>query len=157
MQLKAIIFTLLSLFATTTFAGTPTTCPFTAAELKLALGIDLQDGKGAAGVKFMGGETLNCIYKSKTNRHLYLSVSQILMDDPAKIQGWDTQLTGIKENIKNDPDGAIRQTDQDELTRPNVHYVRSGVIVQLRVMGIEKKHRSFNSLQKKLPALRRLP
>lgn len=132
-------------------------CPFTPAELKLALGIDFKTGKASPDSDFGTGKALSCNYESAADRHLALSVDQTVMNDPTQTQGWMERLAGTKEKIPNDSDGAIHQTDQGDLTSPNLHYLRSGDIVGLRVWGVGKKHPAFNSLQQKLPALRRLP
>ncbi len=86
-----------------------------------------------------------------------LVVNQTIMNNPAQTKGWDARLAGKKENIPNDADGAIQQTDQGDNTNPNLHYVRNGDIVEIRVMGVGKRNPQFGALQKKLPALRRLP
>ena len=157
MKLRTPIFVILSLYATATFAGKPISCPFTSVELKLALDIDFEAGKAHPDSEFSSGRSLTCEYESKSDRHTHLSVSQTVMNDPTQTQGWDAMLAGIKEKLPNDPDGAIRQTDQGDVTSPNLHYVRSGNIVGLRVTGVGKKHPSFDFLQSKLASLRRLP
>jgi hypothetical protein len=157
MKPGVIIYALLSLYATATLAGNPASCPFTPAELKIATGMDFNAGKAGAESNLGSGKAMECRYDSKAGSHIYLTVSQTVMNDPSQARGWEMMLAGTKEKIQNDPDGAIRQTDQGDLTSPNLHYARSGDMVQLRVYGIGKKHAAFASLQEKLPSLRRLP
>ena len=151
-----------SLYGTSALAGTPVSCPYTAAELKSALGVNFKDGEGSE-TRFATGKTLDCIYDG--SNHVTFSVTQTVMNNPSETQGWDAMLAGKKEKIPGDPDGAIRQTDQGDLTSPNLHYVRKGDIVGLRILGVGKtrspyadpKTPTFDVLQKKLESLRKLP
>lgn len=144
----------LSFFAPMAFAAAPTSCPFTAGELKSALNAEFKEGKVGFESDFGTGKSLSCRYEGK---NMTLVVNQTVMKDPTQTKGWDAKLAGKSEKIANDPDGALRQVDQGDNTSPNLHYVRNGDIVELRVMGVGKGNAQFEPLQKKLPALRRLP
>lgn len=135
-------------------AGAPTSCPFTPGEVGAALGSTFKEGKVGFESDFGSGKTLSCRYEGKG---MTLVVNQTVMKDPTQTRGWDTRLAGKLEKSGNDPDGAIVQTDQGNNTSPNLHYVRNGDIVELRVLGVGKKSPQFASLQRKLHGLRRLP
>ncbi len=141
-------------FSTFGYAATPVSCPFTAAELSTALGETFKEGKVGFESDFGTGKTLDCRYSSK---NMTLMVKQTVMKDPTQTQGWDRSLAGTKTPVAKDPDGAIQQTDQGDMTSPNLHYARSGDIVELRIMGVGPKSPKFSQLQAALPKLRRLP
>jgi hypothetical protein len=142
------------LLAPAVFAANPTSCPFSSKELGSALGESFKDGKVGFESDFGTGKTMSCRYEGK---NMTLMVKQTVMKNPAQTQGWNTSLAGKTEKVPNDPDGAIQQTDQGDNTSPNLHYVREGTIVELRVTGVGKQNPQFGALQKKLPALRRIP
>ena len=143
-----------SFFAPMALAAAPTSCPFSAGELKSALNSEFKEGKVGFESDFGTGKSLSCRYEGK---NMSLVVKQTVMKDPAQTRGWEAGLAGKKEKVANDPDGALWQVDQGDNTSPNLHYVRNGDIVELRVMGVGKSNAQFEPLQKKLPTLRRLP
>jgi hypothetical protein len=140
--------------ATQSFAAAPTSCPFTPAELKATLDVDFKEGKVGFESSFAGGKNLSCRYESKA---WSLQVKQVVMTDPKQTQGWLNFLAGKKEPVAGDADGAIQQVDQGDLTSPNLHYIRQGDIVELRILGVGKTSPEFAALNKKLIGLRRLP
>lgn len=154
MKSKIITFTSALFFVPAIFAGTPTSCPYSPSEISSALGGTFKEGKVGFESDFGTGKTLSCRY---AGNDMTFIVNQTVMKNPTQTQGWDSRLAGKKENVLNDPDGAIVQTDQGDNTNPNLHYVRNGNIVELRVMGVGKQKPQFAPIQKKLPMLRRLP
>jgi hypothetical protein len=154
MRYTIITFFSTLLFTPSVFAGLPTSCPYSPSELGSALGGTFKEGKVGFESDFGTGKTLSCRYEGKD---MTFVVNQTVMKNPTQTQGWDTRLAGKKENVPNDPDGAVQQTDQGDNTNPNLHYARNGDIVELRVMGVGKRNPQFGTLQKILPTLRRLP
>lgn len=154
MQTKVVLFFGLMLSISNSFAGSPVSCPFDKKEITLALGAEFKDGKVGFESDFGTGKSLSCRYSSGS---MTLVVNQTVMKDPTQTQGWDSKFAGKSEKVPKDPDGAIRQTDQGDNTSPNLHYLRNGDIVELRILGVGKTSPQFKSLQEKLTKLRRLP
>ena len=48
-------------------------------------------------------------------------------------------MAGKLTPLPNDPDGAVVQSDQGDLTSPALHYARQGVAIELRILGIYYK------------------
>lgn len=140
--------------ATAASAGEPASCPFGAAELTSAFGSPVREGTKGTEYEFGSGRMLSCRYEGAG---FTLVVNQTVMKDPTLVKGWSTRLAGKAEAVPGDPDGALRQTDQGDMTSPNLQYVRGRVIVELRVLGVGKSNPAFAAYDRRLAALRRLP
>jgi hypothetical protein len=136
----------------------PPACPFTAAELKTALGLEVEAGKAAPAMPFSGGTSLGCDYYGKTVTAPSVRVNQIVMDDPAQAdpKSYATMLAGKMEPVPNDPDRAMWQGNQGDLTNATLQYARAGVLVEVRV-GVRPSDPSFQPMKQLLTRLRRLP
>jgi hypothetical protein len=135
-------------------AATPVSCPYTSKELKETFGVEFKEGQVGFESDFGTGKSMSCRYQSKD---MSLMVKQTVMKNPSQTQGWDSALAGKKTRLPNDPDNAQVQIDQGDNTNPNVHYARQGDIVEIRMTGIGKTNPSFETIQKKITSLRRLP
>ena len=93
-----------SFFAPMALAAAPTSCPFSAGELKSALNSEFKEGKVGFESDFGTGKSLSCRYEGK---NMSLVVKQTVMKDPAQTRGWEAGLAGKKEKVANDPDGAL--------------------------------------------------
>ena len=65
-------------------------------------------------------------------------------------------LAGKLKPIAGDPDGAIFQEDQGDLTNATLHYVRQGYQVETRVF-VGPKQKDYETIRQKLVKLKRLP
>jgi hypothetical protein len=139
-------------------AATPPACPYTAAELSAALGIDVNEGAAAAPMPFVGGTMLSCQYRAKRPGAPWLSFNQTVMDDPAQARPdeYFKRMAGTMQPVPNDPDKAMWQGDQGDLTNATLHYARNGVLVQARV-SIGPKDPLFQTMRERLARLRRVP
>jgi len=153
MKLKFAVCLIIAAGTSLAYANAPKPCPFTAKEISAVLGDTFAEGKAANEMSFGTGKRLSCRYDAKD---ITLNVNQTVMNDPSQATGYYKMTAGKKEAIDKDPDGAMRQTDQGDLTSPNLHYMRNGNIVELRIMGAGKKHPKFNELMNNLVKLRRL-
>jgi hypothetical protein len=152
--------------ATTTSAATPApaaksypasrVCPFRAAELKGALGLTLAEGTPGTALPFSGGVNLSCRYAAPKFSEPELTVNQIAMDNPTQTNGYLDRLAGGVRKIPGDPDGAVFQEKQGDLTNATLHYIRNGTIVELR-LSVRPTDTRFAQLQQQLAKLRRIP
>jgi hypothetical protein len=133
-------------------------CPYTASELKAALGLDLEAGRAAPALPFQGGTLLGCQYSNVKAGAPSLRVNQTVMDDASKADPatYAKSLAGRMEPIPGDPDRAAWQSDQGDLTNAALHYARKGVIVSARV-SIGPKDPGFQAMKERLAKLRRIP
>jgi len=131
-------------------------CPFTPAELKGALGLAYSDGSASPDVPFVGGVMKSCQYRGADLKTPGLTVTLTVMNDPTQTTGWRSRLAGKTTPVPGDADGALWQVDQGDLTNPTLHYVRNGVIAQLR-LGVGPKDPRFTAWQQKLARVRRVP
>lgn len=136
----------------------PPTCPFTATELNTALGLDVEAGKARPAMPFSGGTPLGCDYYGKSVAVPSVRVNQIVMDDPAQAdpKTYAPTLAGKMEPVPNDPDLAMWQGNQGDLTNATLHYARGGVLVEVRV-GVRPADPTFQAMKQRLTKLRRLP
>lgn len=133
-------------------------CPFTPAELRAALGLDVKDGRAGPSRPFSGGTSMSCQYEPTAFGAPALIVNQIAMTNPADANP-DTylrQLAGAMQPVPGDPDRAHWQGNQGDLTNATLHYARRGVIVEARVT-IGPRDPNFQAMRDKLVKLRRLP
>ena len=140
-------------------AGPGTTpCPYTAAELKAALGLDLKDGKVGLELPFSGGKMLDCRYDGKNWQTPALWLKQTVMAKPDAPENanYFKSLAGAMEKIPGDADGAMFQGNQGDNTNATLVYMRKGVIVEARVR-IKPTDPGFAAMKQKLAKLRRIP
>ena len=100
----------------------------------------------------------DCRYASK---NFSVMVKTSHYSNPAAAKDATKMLADKLRAIPNDPDGAVIQEGQGDLTDPAVFYVRNGVAVELRVLGIyykdlKSKDADLRDMQTKLAAVKRL-
>ncbi len=133
-------------------------CPFTPAEIKQTLGLDVSAGAARPDMAFAGGKLLACRYNGADPSKPGLWLNQTVMDnakDPANERSFK-MMAGKLKPVPNDPDGAAWQDDQGDLTNATLHYLRNGSLVELRVT-VSPRDKAFADIRAKLPKLRRLP
>lgn len=131
-------------------------CPFTPAELKTALGLSFKAGSASPDLPFAGGALKSCRYEGADGKTPMFTVNLTVMNDPTQTQGSMQALAGKTTPVPGDADGARWQTDQGDLTNPTLHYVRQGVVVELRI-NVGPKDPRFAALKDKLVRVRRVP
>ena len=139
-------------------AQASTACPFSAADISKALGVPVQEGKPGLEFSAAGMVMRDCRYASK---NFSVMVKTSHYSNPAAAKDATKMLAGKLRAIPNDPDGAVIQEGQGDLTDPAVFYVRNGVAVELRVLGIyykdlKSKDADLRDMQTKLAAVKRL-
>lgn len=141
-------------------AGAPsvTACPYSAAELKGALGLDLSDGKADMEIPFPGGKALGCRYQGKGANTPSLWLKHTVMNNPAAPENanYFKALAGKLQKVPGDPDGAAWQAHQGDNTQAALVYLRKGVIVEARVT-VTPREPGFEATKAKLLRLRRVP
>ena len=141
-------------------AGAPSvaTCPYSAAELKGALGLDLSDGKADMEIPFPGGKSLSCRYQGKGANTPSLWLKHTVMNNPAAPENanYFKALAGKLQKVPGDPDGAAWQAHQGDNTQAALVYLRKGVIIEARVT-VTPREPSFEATKAKLLRLRRVP
>jgi hypothetical protein len=147
-------------FSAAPVSGNPLTeariCPFTPAELRTALGLELQTGTAGKPLNFRGGASYRCVYAASKSGSPGLAINQTVMDDPKQTAGFLDSLAGKSRKIAGDPDGALLQEGQGDMTDASLHYIRQGSIVELRV-ALRPTHAGYAEMQQKLTRLRRVP
>ena len=98
-----------------TLASAATACALKASEV-------------SAGAIVMRG----CRYKFK---EYLLAVNTVTYATAADAKATTKMLAGKLVPVTNDPDGAVSQEDQSDLTSPNLYYFRGATAVELRVLG----------------------
>jgi hypothetical protein len=133
-------------------------CPYTAAELKGALGLDLKDVKVGMEIPFAGGKALDCRYQSKDGKAPSLWFKHTVMNNPAAPENvnYFKSLAGKMQKVAGDPDGAMWQANQGDNTNATLVYLRKGVIVEARVT-VTPRDSTFEATKAKLLKLRRVP
>lgn len=146
--------------ATTAHAqSTPASaCPISAADMSKALQVPVEEGKLGLEIPAAGMVMRDCRYKSK-NFSVMLKTSRY--NNPAAAQDATKLLAGKLRPIPNDPDGAVIQEGQGDATTPAVIYVRNGVVVELRVLGVyykdlKSKDADLRDMQTKLASVKRI-
>jgi hypothetical protein len=140
------------------FAQTSASCPFTAAEVKQTLGIDVKAGEAGKELPFTGGKMLSCRYNSADSFKPGLWLTQTVMDDaknPANANSFKF-LAGKLTPVPNDPDNAGWQDNQGDMTNATLHYLRNGALIELRVT-VSPRDKAYADIRSKLPKMRRLP
>jgi hypothetical protein len=141
-------------------AGAPSVaaCPYSATELKGALGLDLSDGKADTEIPFPGGKSLSCRYQGKGANTPSLWLKHTVMNNPAAPENanYFKALAGKLQKVPGDPDGAAWQAYQGDNTQAALVYLRKGVIVEARVT-VTPREPSFEATKAKLLRLRRVP
>ncbi len=132
-------------------------CPYTAAELGTALGFAVADGVPGREDSYPGGRMLRCRYAAKGAGAFLVSFNLLVMDDAnSKDASYLKMMAGKMEPIPADPDGAMFQADQGDLTNATLHYLRRGVTVEARVW-VGPGDPKFGAIREKLAKLRRVP
>ncbi len=132
-------------------------CPYTAAELGAALGFAVADGTPGREDAYPGGRMLHCRYEAKGSGTFLVTFNLLVMDDAnSKDASYLKMMAGKMEPIPADPDGAMFQADQGDLTNATLHYLRRGVTVEARVWAGPKDPK-FGVIRDKLAKLRRVP
>jgi hypothetical protein len=134
-------------------------CPFTAAELQTALGVKFSEGKADPPINAGTVSMQTCQYDSK---NYSLSVQSQVYQNAADAKKAVMPMAGRMVAIPNDPDGAVFQEGQGDLTAPAVHYARGNVATNMRIMGIyykdaASKKAAMLAMREKLAKLRRVP
>ena len=153
-----MVVALLAAGFTASNAQASTACPFSAADISKALGVPVQEGKPGLEFSAAGMVMRDCRYASK---NFSVMVKTSHYSNPAAAKDATKMLAGKLRAIPNDPDGAVIQEGQGDLTDPAVFYVRNGVAVELRVLGIyykdlKSKDADLRDMQTKLAAIKRL-
>lgn len=133
-------------------------CPLSAADISKALQTPIEEGKLGLEIPGAGVVMRDCRYKSK---NFSVMVKTSRYSNPAAAQDAAKLLAGKLRPIPNDPDGAVIQEGQGDATTPAVFYVRNGVAVELRVLGIyykdlKSKEADLRDMQTKLAAIKRI-
>lgn len=138
-------------------AGDSRTCPYTAAEVRLALNLEVAEGLPAAPVAFPGGKRLSCRYNALRGATASLWLTQDAYDNPRdpSIAMMARMRAGTFQPVADDADGAEFQ-EQGDLTNATLHYLRKGVQVEARVT-IGPRDAGFAAMKGKLLKLRRIP
>nr|MCU0699979.1 hypothetical protein [Myxococcaceae bacterium] len=139
------------------FKPNPAACVFSRAELKAALGFDVEPGEGTE-MPFSTGTNLSCQYKAVkgfgtvwVNRTVMTSGSPTVNAAASR-----KMLAGRLEPIPNDPDGAGWQVDQGDLTHVTLHYWRGNTGTEVRVSGVDRKNAAaVTAMRRKVLSLRR--
>lgn len=90
-------------------------------------------------------------------------LQQTIYSTPVTAEQHYGPLAGNMVKITDDPDNAMFQVGQGDLTDPALHYFRNNVGVQLRILGVYYEGlegpipEEFQSWQQKLLALPRFP
>ncbi|MDX2009942.1 MAG: hypothetical protein SFW67_07130 [Myxococcaceae bacterium] len=123
------------------FKPNPAACVFSQAELKAALGFDVEKGQGTE-TPFSTGTNLSCEYRAVkgfgtvwVNRTVMTSGSPTVNAAASR-----KMLAGRLEPVPNDPDGAGWQVDQGDLTHVTLHYWRGNTGTEVRVSGVDQKN-----------------
>jgi hypothetical protein len=120
----------------------PAACVFTTAELKAALGFDVDSGNGTE-LPFSGGTSLSCTYSEPRPKGFRsVTVNRTVMTTGSSADNAKSQraiLAGRLEPIAGDPDGAGWQVGQGDLTDVTLHYWRNNVGTEVRVGGVVSK------------------
>jgi hypothetical protein len=129
-------------------------CPFTPAELKSTLGIDFKPGRPSE-IAYPEGRLLGCSYSSASGTTVMVSQTWI----PPKIlaettDSMDRYLTGKVNPINGDRDKARWQIDPQTPNSLSLHYTRSNVRAELRLLTGKLV---VDYWQARLLKLRRLP
>ncbi|MEW5743572.1 MAG: hypothetical protein AB1938_31965 [Myxococcota bacterium] len=122
------------------FKDSPAACAFTQAELNQALGFKVAAGKGTE-LPFNGGTSLSCQWaEEKGFKSVVLNRTVMTAGDPTTNREQQKKhLAGRLEAIPGDPDGAVWQVDQGDLTGVTLHYFRGNTAVEVRVSGVNMK------------------
>ncbi len=133
-------------------------CPLAAADISKSLQTPVEEGKLALEIPGAGMVTRDCRYKSK---NFSVMVKTSRYTNPAAAQEATKMLAGKLRAIPNDPDGAVIQEGQGDATTPAVVYVRNGLVVELRVLGIyykdlKSKEADLRDMQTKLATIKRI-
>lgn len=145
--------------AAQTPASAATACALKASEVSAVLGAKFEEGQPdtdrSAGAIVMR----SCRYKSK---EYSLALNTVTYATAADAKAVSKMLAGKLVPVANDPDGAVSQEDQGDLTSPNLHYFRGATAVELRVLGtfykdIKNRVADARALQVKMQKLRRVP
>ena len=132
-------------------------CPYTAAEVGTALGFAVANGAPGREDSYPGGRMLRCRYEAKGAGSFLVSFNLLVMDDAnSKDASYLKMMAGTMEPISGDPDGAMFQADQGDLTNATLHYLRRGVTVEARVW-VGPRDPKFGAIRDKLAKLRRVP
>ncbi|HET7773555.1 MAG TPA: hypothetical protein VFK82_06995 [Burkholderiaceae bacterium] len=140
--------------------GKSAACPFTAAEVGAALGTQFEEGKAGMEIPFGAGSVMrDCRYSSK---QYSLMVKTIVYGTPVQAKDAFKPMAGKLKPVAGDPDGALLQEGQGDLTSPTVHYLRGAQHTELRILGTYysdpgKKAAALKAFQDKLLKLRRVP
>ncbi|MCA2981984.1 MAG: hypothetical protein INH41_23875 [Myxococcaceae bacterium] len=132
-------------------------CAFTPAEVSAALGFKVGPGTGTE-LAFEGGTALSCRWlEEKGLRSLLLNRQVMTRGDAARNRAaLARSLAGSVEAIPGDPDGALWQVGQGDLTGVTLHYGRGAVLTEVRVSGVDMKDAaSVSAMRRNVLKLRR--
>ncbi len=138
-----------------------TPCPYTAQELSAALGIKLVNPRGTE-MPFSGGILYSCSL-GEDKGFGSVSINQTVMPHDVLVSSEkesSKHLAGKLIYIPNDPDLAKWQTDQGDLTGVVLHYIRKGIMAEIRVSpghSVMKDRAKVEDLRNRVLKLRRLP
>ena len=150
-----LLASLLVVLSPFTQAGTES-CPLTPAEINSALGLDVDAGQAQNPLIFAGGQMLICDYQGKTKPSLLLKQTVMADVNNPYNTNYLKMMAGELTPVPGDPDGALWQLDQGDLSNPTLHYLRKGALVELRVM-VGRHDDLFKQYVDALPKLRRFP
>ncbi|TAG49995.1 MAG: hypothetical protein EAZ30_01655 [Betaproteobacteria bacterium] len=150
--------TVLAVSANVAIAQTSPSCPFTVAEVKQGLGIDVSAATPGKEMAFTGGKLVSCRYTNSDVTKPALWLNQTVMDDPKNPYNATSfkMMAGKLTPVPGDADGAAWQDNQGDLTNATLHYLRNGAIIELRVT-VSPRDKAYADIRAKLPKLRRLP
>ena len=134
-------------------------CPLGAADIAKAIGTPVEEGKMVLEIPSADMVMRDCRYKAK---NYSVMVKTTRYTKPADAQGAMKLQAGKLRPVPNDADAAVIQEGQGDMTSPAVHYVRNGVAVELRVLGVyykdlRSKDADLRAMQTKLVAIKRIP
>jgi hypothetical protein len=133
-------------------------CLFTGAELRQALGFPVGPGRGTE-LAFSGGSSRSCTWKEEKGlRSVVLNHLVMTAGAPAtNREQLRKRLAGRLEPVAGDPDAAVWQVDQGDVTGITLHYARGNTFTEVRVVGVDlKSPAAVAAMRKSLLSLRRL-
>lgn len=138
-----------------------TPCPYTAQELSAALGMKLVGPKGSE-MPFSGGLSYSCSLGEEKGFGTVFINQTIMPHDVLVASEKESSkfLAGKATYIPNDPDLAKWQTAQGDLSGVVLHYIRKGIMAEIRVMpghDVMKDKARVEDLRNRVLKLRRLP
>jgi len=128
-------------------------CPYTAAELRAALGIDVAEGRPTE-TPYPGGKMMDCDYKGK--KLLSITVAQVQAASPGDAAQIAKGVQGTA--IPGDKDAAVWVRASGSVYRLGLSYVRNRTHTEVNVKGLNSKDdAAVAPMKSKLLKLRRVP